>query len=203
MAIGYIRSVGTNSIPIWQGLDKDIQLAQGGFAVVATGLANDSIIPAGTAFVFDESARTATMYGGAVLQANATNTATTYQVNKGHTLIIGNYLAATSGAAAYAITAIDTSNAAYDVITVGTTLGVAFTAGQTFFVSTATGSTAAAYAAINGLSYDDIIVNNTPIVTSVSIVIRGTVYARRIPYTYSTGLAALTGLKNIIFSQSK
>lgn len=203
MPIGMTRSLGTNSIPIWQGLDKDIQLAQGGFVLAATGLPAFSIIPAGTPLVIDEAARTATMIGGAVLQANASSSATTYRVLKGSTVKVGDYLSVVAGGTAYAITTIDTTNSAYDVLTVGTTLGVGYSAGQTLFVSTATGATASAYAAVNALLYEDTIVPATGVLVSVSAVIRGTVYARRIPYAYSAGLAALAGLKNIIFSQSK
>lgn len=198
--IALTRETGGSSIPIWQGTDDDIQLAQGGFYLAATGLPAGTIIPAGTGFVFDEATRAATMWGGAVLYADAGNTDVTYQVKKGHTLIVGKYLAAVSGGKAYAITAIDTSNAAYDVLTVGTTLGAALTAGANLFASTATGASAAAHAAINGLLYDDKLAT---VGQDVSLVIRGTVYARRIPYAYSTAFAALTGLKNIIFSQSK
>jgi hypothetical protein len=200
MAMGMTRDTGINSIPIWQGTDDDIQLAQGGFSLATTGLALGSIIPAGTPVTFNESTRVATITGGAVLYANATNVATSYQVNKGSTLKIGDNFAATAGAGAYPITAIDISNAGYDVITVGTTLGVAFTAGQGFFASTATGGAAAAYSAINGLLYADTLANPSE---SVSVVIRGTVYARRIPFAYSAGLTAIVGLTRITFSQSK
>lgn len=202
MSVGFKRVPGTNSIPIWQGLTKDIQLAQGGFFLTDPGLADESIIPAGTPIVFDEAARTAVMIGGGTLQANATNSATTYRVNKGHTFVVGDYMAVVAGGAAYAITAIDTTNSAYDTITVGTTLGVGYSAGQTLFKSTATGATAAAYAAINGLLYADVVFAKNYL-NNVAVVIRGTVYARRISFAYSAGLAALTGLKNIIFSQSK
>ena len=65
----------------------------------------------------------------AVLHANATNTATDYQVKKGHNLKIGDFFAAGIGKKAYAITGINTSNTDYDVITLGTTLGEAVAAG--------------------------------------------------------------------------
>lgn len=65
----------------------------------------------------------------AVLSANATNTATDYQVKKGHNLKVGDFFASKTGAKAYVITTINTENANYDVVTLGTTLGVALTAG--------------------------------------------------------------------------
>lgn len=201
MSLGYQRTLNTNSIPIWQGLDKDIQLLQGGVALAATGLANGSVIPAGTPVVYDEATRIGTIVGGGYLQANATSSAVTYRLVKGHTFKVGDYLSVVAGGTAYAITAIDTSNASYDTVTVGTTLGVGYSAGQVLFASSATGATASAYPAVNGLTYDDKTVDYS--YKSLGVVIRGTVYARRIPYTYSAGMAALTGLKNIIFSQSK
>lgn len=197
--MGLTRTVGTNGIPVWQGTNKDIQLYQGGFKLASTGLAATTKIPAGTPVVVDESARTATILATGVMYADAASNATDYQVKKGHTLKVGDYLA--SGAAAgkaYAITAIDTSNADYDVLTVGTTIG-AVTAGVTVYASTATGSTASAYPAINGALYEDYFVPATGIVESVSVVLRGTAYARRVPY--SAQIAAL--LTKIIYSQSK
>lgn len=66
----------------------------------------------------------------AKLHADATNVATTYQVKKNHQLKVGNIITTKDVASckAYAITEIDTTNATYDVLTVGTTLGVAMTA---------------------------------------------------------------------------
>ena len=61
--------------------------------------------------------------------ASATNTATDYQVAKGHNFKVGDFLAVKPGAKAYAITAIDTTNTGYDVLTVGTTLGLAVSNG--------------------------------------------------------------------------
>lgn len=200
MAIAVTRQTLTNQVPIWQGSGKDIQLAQGGFALSATGLPINTVIPAGTPVVFDEAARTASIVGGGTLQATASSSATTYRVNKGHTFKVGDYLSAVIGGTAYAITAIDTTNTAYDTLTVGTTLGVGYSAGQNLFVSSATGATASAYAAINGLLYDDTFGNAGE---SISVVIKGTVYARRIPFAYNASLAAIAALSHIIFSQSK
>lgn len=197
MGLGFKRTYGTGSIPVFQGIGKDIQIAQGGFLLDTTGLTAGVIIPAGTPLVFDETNRTAVVMTTAVIQANAASNATTYRVNKGSRLKVGDNFALTAGAAAYPITTIDTTNADYDAITLGTTVGAA-TAGQFVFASTATGASAAAFPAINGLLYNETVVDSG---TSVSAVIRGTVYARRVPY--SAGLAALPGLDDIIYSQSK
>lgn len=63
----------------------------------------------------------------AVLADDATNSATTYTVKKGHNFKVGDVLMLASGKAAYAITAIATNSgdATKDDLTVGTTLGVA------------------------------------------------------------------------------
>lgn len=197
MAMGLIRTLGSGSIPVWQGLGKDITLAQGGFALASTGLAADYVIPAGTPVVFNEATRSAVIVGTAVAQANAGATATDYLVLKGHTLKVGDYLASgAAGGKAYAITSINTTGSTdYDTVTVGTTIG-AVTAGDLLYASSATGATASAYPAINGLLYDDTLANAGE---SVSVVIRGVVYARRIPYNATIAAA----LPRITFSQSK
>lgn len=64
----------------------------------------------------------------ALVQANASNSATDIKIYKGHDFKVGTVVCAAENGKAYAITAIDRSNAAYDQITVGTTLGVALTA---------------------------------------------------------------------------
>lgn len=200
MGLGFTRNIPTGSIPVWQGDGADIQTAQGGFRLVTTGFAAGDVIKAGTPLVFDEAARTATVLRAGVAYALAGGSATTYQMTKGGTLKVGDYLASgATGGKAYAITAIDTSNAAYDVLTVGTTIG-AVAAGDTLYASTATGATASALPAANGLLYDDQLIAVVDNSYSVSAVIRGTVYARRVPY--SAAIAALTGLRFIIYSQS-
>ena len=198
--MGITREVGSNSIPVWQGTDKDIQLAQGGFLLSATGLADKALIPAGTPVVFDEANRTASILGTEVAQANAAGTDVAYKVLKGHTLKVGDYLASgATGGKAYAITAIDTSNADYDTVTVGTTIG-AVTAGDLLYASTATGATASALPAINGLLYADTLSGAGE---DVSVVIRGTPYARRVPYSAAIAAALKTNGTYIIYSQSK
>lgn len=196
-ALGFKRTLGTGSIPVFQGDGDDIQVYQGGFLLDMANLAVGQVIPAGTPLVLDEQARTAVALPVAVLYANAANNATTYQIQKNSRLQVGQNFAASVGGNAEPITGIDTSNAAYDVVTVGTTLGVALNAGQFLFASTAAGANAAALPACNGLLLDETTADAN---VSVSAVLRGTVYARRVPY--SADLAALPGLRHIIYSQS-
>jgi hypothetical protein len=104
----------------------------GGVLMVAAALKSGTMeIPAGTV-IGEDTASPGHWYiiKSVKLHADATNSATTYQVKKNHQLKVGNIIttkdvASTKG---YAITAIDTSNADYDVLTVGTTLGTAMTA---------------------------------------------------------------------------
>ena len=195
--MGITRTPTKSGIPVYQGTAKDIQLLQGGCLLNTTGLTAGNIIPSGTPDVYDEVTRVASILHNARAQANAGASAVNYPVEKGHSLAVGDYLASGAvGGKAFAITAIDTSNASFDTITVGTTIG-AVTAGDLLFASTATGATASALPAINGLTYDEIIVSSN---ISLSVVIRGTVYARRVPW--SAAIEALSGLKQFIYSKS-
>lgn len=194
MAVGYKRTDSTGDIPVFQGTGKDIQLAQGGFYLEKSGLPDGTIVKAGTPMVFNEATRKATvLVTGVVVEAAAAD-ATTYKVAKGHSFKVGDNFAAKPSAAAYPITGIDTSNADYDTITVGTTIG-AINANSMVFASTETGASNSSFGGVNGLLYQD---RKIEAGVSCSVVIRGTVYARRVPY--STELAA--ALPHIIYSQS-
>jgi hypothetical protein len=195
MGIGLTRTFGTTEIPVWQGTNKDIQIVQGGFLLDTTGYAAGTVLPPGTPMVYDASTRIAKAIKVSTLQANAANNATTYRVSKGHSFKVGDNFAAIPGGVASAISGIDTSDPAFDAITVGTTLGVALTAGTLVFGSSAAGATAASFGGVNGLLYAETVVG---VGVSCSVVIRGTIHARRVPY--STGLEA--ALPRIIYSQS-
>lgn len=194
MGLGFTKVASTGDIPVWQH-DKALQLAQGGFALDRTGYDDGDIIKAGTPMIFSEATRTAKPLITGVLHANATSSATDYQVKKGHKFEVGKYFSARTGSKAYAITAIDTDDEDYDVITVGTTLGTALTAGDMVYASSTTGASNSSFGGVNGLLYTDCIVADGE---SVSVVIRGTVYARRVPYSADLEAA----LPRIIFSQS-
>jgi hypothetical protein len=194
--MGYLQPESTSAAgyaPVFQNVSK---VDQGGSALVSTGLSGT--LEAGTPVGVNEATRKATVIKTAVLYADATNTATDYQVKKGHQFVVGNYFAATVGSKAYAITAIDTSNDDYDVITVGTTLGAALTAGQVFFQSSATGASAAAlFVTPTGLIRFPVdVATDAPVVS----VLDGVVYARRFANGYPD--AVKSALSNIIFSQS-
>ncbi|GAO43790.1 hypothetical protein [Flavihumibacter petaseus] len=175
---------------------KVLETARGGFTLDPSGLSEGNVIPAGTPISFDETTRKARILKTAKVYETAGGSATTYKVEKGHLLKVGEYAGATVGGPAYAITAIDTSNSAYDTITVGTTIGAA-SAGAALFQSSATGaSSAALMVTAKGLSWDDVEYAED---ASVSVVLRGTLYARRAPAVPSS---VVTGLPLIIFSNS-
>jgi len=197
--LGITRTYFSNSAPVWQGTNKDIQILQGGCLLDVTGLTTGAEIKAGALLVHSESTRLATVLHTAKSYLTAASNAVVYQVEKGHTIIVGDYLASGAvGGKAYAVTAIDASNANYDILTVGTTIGVV-TAGDTLYASTATGATASALPAINSRLYDDVVVGSGK---SVSPVIRGTVYGKRVPNSDAIEAALKTNGAYIIHSKS-
>lgn len=198
--LGFNREIGTGGIPVWQGTAKDIQLAQGGFLLDQTGLSIGVKVPSGTPLVINETTRVATFLHSASVTAVAGGTATSYQIAKGSTLKVGDNAAiGATGGKAYPITAIDTSNASYDTITVGTSIGAA-AVGDVIYASTATGATASALPAINARLYDE--VYGKPTGVSVSAVIRGTCYARRVQNSPAIEAALKANGAYIIHSQS-
>ena len=194
MSIGVSKTTTNDPIPVWQH-NPDVML--GGFKLVTTGLTSGEYVTAGTPIYANGTARTATVLKTAFAQATATNTATDYKLKKGHFFAVGDYLAITVGSKAYAITAIDTSNADYDLVTVGTTLGATVAVNDVFFKSSATGASAAALDVTpNGLLYQSEKVESN---RSCSVVYEGAVYKNRIPAIPS---AVVTALPLIFFSTS-
>ena len=179
----------STGVVVWQS--KNTQVAQGGFTLDDATLPVGSIIPIGTPIGFDESTRLAKVGKMAIAQASATNVAVEYKVLKGHIFTVGMLINSGAGTA-QAITEIDTSNANYDLVKVGTTLGVAVTAGDAIFVGDI-GATAP-----KGLLYASVEIGANGL-AEVTVVLRGTVYARRIP---PVPTAVRAKLPLIIFSES-
>ncbi|HRQ17708.1 MAG TPA: hypothetical protein PL085_11570 [Agriterribacter sp.] len=185
----------SGGIPVFQSV---FETAQGGFVLDSTGLPEGFTIPAGTPISYDESTRKAKPLITATVYETAGGSATAYKVKKGHAagFVAGQYVAGSVGGAAYAITTIDTSNANYDVINVGTTLG-AIAEGAAIFRSSATGASAGALmVSPRGLLYEDTEAEEG---IDLAVVIRGTVYARRTPAVVAEVKALIP---NIIYSQS-
>lgn len=195
MALQPVKTTVNGGITVFQ---TRLEHAQGGFVLDDSTLTAGNTVKAGHPLGYDETTRKAKVVKLAKVQANAISSATTILVYKGHHFKVGDYIAKTVGSAAYAITAIDSSNAAYDSLTVGTTLGVALTADtDMLFQSSATGASAAAYSVTaKGLLYED---TDVAAGVSVSVVIRGTVYERRAP---AVTTAVKSAIPQIIYSQS-
>jgi len=194
-----VKTTVNGGIPVYQ---KILEYAQGGFTLdnLLTDTSAGNTIKAGTPVAYNEATRIARIVQTFELQANAADDAVAYRVKKGHLAKVGTIIASVVGGKAYAITAINTSNAAYDEFTVGTTLAVALTAGDVLFESSAAGAAAAVYAqSADGLLFEDTEVVAGQDQATCSIVIRGTVYARRVPQ--ATAAIKLL-LPHIIYSQS-
>lgn len=118
-----------------------------GVTVATTELVNGGILPEGAIVGKDNSTGVYHLIKTAVLAANAANDATTYTVKKGHHFKVGDFISAGIGKKAYAITAIATNSgdATCDDLSVGTTLGVAISAGEAIVqaAAQATGNTSA------------------------------------------------------------
>ena len=188
MSFGIVKESASSGIPVFQ---KDIETVQGGFTLDETGFPAGTVIPKGSVMGYDESTRKAKVLKGAVLQASVTNTATAYPVLKGHNLLVGNTINLPGGTAR-AITTIDRTNPSFDTVNVGTTIGAAAAAGIDIAIADAgqTGS--------KGFLRNDILIT-AGVVRTLSIVIRGTVYERRIP---PVSAAVKAQVPTMIFSQS-
>ena len=135
----------------------------------------------------------------AVLTDDATNSATTYTVKKGHNFKVGDVLMLAPGGAAYAITAIATNSGdgSKDDLTVGTTLGVAAKAGDSLYLAAEAGASGAAFkyapVALVGESYDVDALSNH-IVNAWTI---GQIRESNIPPIGAEVKAKLTGIQFI------
>lgn len=200
--MGLSRFLNTGGIPYWQRVD---QLAQGGFLLDITGLTlkdasgNNFILPGGTPMIFDEATRLAKPVTVGTFAASATNSATTYRITKGSRFKVGDYFSALPSSKAYPILTLDPSNASYDELTVGTTLGVVIAAGDFAYASSTTGASNSSYGGVNGVLYDDVKIEAGK---PVGIVLRGTAYARRVPYSAGLDAALKAAGTFIIYSQS-
>lgn len=135
----------------------------------------------------------------AVLSADASNAATNYTVKKGHNFKVGDAVMLSTGAKAYAITAIATNegDATSDDITVGTTLGAAAKAGDALYHAAKAGASGSAFKyqpeALVGESYDVEALSNH-IVNAVTI---GQIRESNIPAVGAEVKAKLTGIQFI------
>lgn len=138
---------------------------RGGVQIDASELAGDALLE-GTV-ISAPSSGVCHVVKTARLTANAANDATTYKVAKGHHFKVGDVIMLATSAKAYAITAIDQSNAGYDELTVGTTLGVAASTGDQLMQAAAAGASGSA------LKYQPVALVGTtmPVVQGTNLVV--------------------------------
>jgi len=145
----------------------------GGICIDTTDLTQTSL-PAGTPVGKDTNGLFHVIKQ-AVMQANATNSATALKVVKGHDIKVGDFITDLLAGAAYAVTSIVTTNADYDTINIGTTLGVALTAGDVIFEALAESASDSVFkytpVGLTGHAID-IVADSNPL---VDCIIRGTV----------------------------
>jgi hypothetical protein len=189
------KETENQSVPVFVTIIEDYP---GGGTLSQTGLVVGETVKAGALVKFDESTRLVSVLKTASITENATNTATDYKISKGSGLVVGDNFSAVVGGKAYPITVIDKTNADYDLVSVGTTLGVALVVGDVVFQSSATGASAGALMYdVNGILRNSAVVGNNEM---VAVVRRGTTYERRLPSPVPSAVkTALQGL--IVFSK--
>lgn len=175
MALGSKRVVTDNRVPIWQ---RNPQNVQGGFGLDMTGLTAGVVVPSGALVIYDESTRLAKVVKSAKAYEAVGAAATAIKINKGSFYLVGDAFKTKT------ITAIDTSNDAYDVLTLAE--GVVVSAGEIVLSEATTGKT-------TGLLYTEVIAADNE---SVAVAIAGTVYARRIPPVAASNIPATIILSN-------
>lgn len=153
-----------------------------GGRTVAVADTDQSIIYAGTPIGVDSSTKLGHIVKCAEMQATATDSATDYRVLKGHHFQVGDHICSAEGAKAQTITAITTTETAYDTLTVGTTLGVEVADGAWLYQSAS-----ASQSTGSDLKYDPegVIGEDIDLTAGdnhlVSVVVRGTVVKDNIP----------------------
>lgn len=176
MALGFKKIATIAGIPVFQ---KIIELVTGGFQLDKTGLTDGETIVAGTLMVYDEGTRKAKVVKTAEVY-EAINAGTALKVKKGHLFKVGDTMDSV------VIDAINTTNADYDTFTMHA--NVTAEAGDVLASQAVTDLS-------TGLLHEQVTVADNE---SVSIVVRGTAFARRIPPIDKSQVPA-----TIILSQSK
>lgn len=128
---------------------------RGGVSVVTSELTQD-FLPEGAPLSLPDSNGKTHVVKYALVKTTAAVNATEISVYKDHNFKVGDIVFAAERGNAYAITAIDTSNSGYDVITVGTTLGAALTADISYLFQAKTSG-----ASVGALKYEPAAINGT------------------------------------------
>jgi hypothetical protein len=194
MGLKFKKTETFGDIPVYQ---QTHEVSQSGYTLDVAGLAAGSILPAGTVIIADDATRKAKALKTAKVVEVAASDALVYKVAKGSQIAVGDNIGFGLKGKAYPVTAIDKSNANYDAVTVSTTLGAAAVDAPVFQSSTTGATNSALSGTPTGLLYEPTLVEAN---ATITVVLRGTVYARRIPGV-PADVKALLPL--IIFSQSK
>ena len=130
------------------------------------------------------------LFKTAKLQALAAIDATTYRVKKNHEIKVGDYIGDSALTAGKAVTAIDTTNADYDVITLSATIGAAL-AVDTLLVQTNAAGTARLYTPVAiATNTVNLSVENS----GCGLLVRGRVIESLLPYNVDATIKALLPL---------
>jgi hypothetical protein len=168
---------------------KILEDRPGGMTVAAANLTAGDTVKAG-AIVRKDSNGLFHVMKTAELYANATNSATTYQVKKGHLFKVGEFIGIIGGVSK-TITAIDsTTNTTHDVITVDATIGTALTAGDVLEQASSASATSARTGTPVGMVGTSLLITASDNHTS-QLVLKGTAIAGNIPPATATLKALL------------
>jgi uncharacterized membrane protein len=112
---------------------------RGNYILDVTGLTVGSYVPSFTPIAADLKAKTAKIVVNILVVEAADTTATSIKIAKGSYLVAGMFIG--TGSKGAKVTAIDKTNADYDVVTVEATIGAALKVGDVLFEATAVGGT--------------------------------------------------------------
>lgn len=179
----------------------------GGFTVDLTDFPKGSVVSGGTPILYDEATRTAKVHVAVKVYETAAIGDTAIKVEKllgNSTLTAGQYVmvapSTVSGTGTgLTIVSVDRSHEGYDVLTVAA-LEAAITAGTILVEADKAGAGAVIAVVPNALSYYDIYVDSDSTQFTVTAVVEGTVYERRIPPVAD---AVKSLFNEITFSQSR
>lgn len=136
----------------------------GGFNLDDSSLTDGYIVPVLAPIAVDFTTRKVKVVKNATIVEAANASATSYKIAKNSLIAVGMYLG--TGAKGAEVTAIDKTNASYDLVTVAATIGAAVTVGQVLFEATAVGGTTPKNVA-NKLNYARTKVESGETVTAV------------------------------------
>jgi hypothetical protein len=182
--ISLTKTLTATGIPVFQ---KVLEVAQGGFTLDTSGLTAGAVIVAGTPMTFNEATRLA--------KKASAGSAAVPAVDAGY------YDATSEDEGALLIVAADASTGEVLLATVQASYrGSKIVAAGDYvtLVEEPTEAVAAVASDAKGLLAEDVVVGDN---TSLSVVVRGTVYERRITDVTVTA-AQKAAMPNIIFSQS-